>query len=129
MCFTTATHTSGYTAAGYANLFDNDNTGDGDVDSVGVTDGGGTVLRTLKEVPSAGATVHPSGAFGSTGKADTDGQASKAANAALAASGSLTGNMSYEAILNVGVMHKIGATEETDDLFINCGHKQHRCHR
>ena len=118
VCFTTVAHKSGYTAAGYANLFDNDNTGDGDVDSVGVTDGGGTVLRTLKEVPCAGATVHPSGAFSSTtGKADTDGQASKAANDVLAASGSLTGNMSYEAILNVGVVHAIGGTEATDDLF------------
>lgn len=118
VCFATATLTSGYQTAGYATLFDNDNTGDGDVDNTGVTDGAGTVLRTIKEVPAAGATVHASGAFSSAGAlADSDGQAGKAANAALAASGGLTGNMSYDGILNVGVVHKVGGTEEVDDLF------------
>lgn len=118
VCFATATLTSGYQDAGYATLFDNDNTGDGDVDHTGVTDGAGTVLRTIKEVPAAGATVHASGSFSSAGAlADSDGEAGKAANAALAASGGLTGNMSYDGILNVGVVHAVGGTEAVDDLF------------
>jgi len=120
VCFATATITSGYQAAGYATLFDNDNTGDGDVDNTGVTDGAGTVLRTIKEVPAAGATVHPTGSFTSAGLLEdgtSDDQAGKAANAALGASGGLSGNMSYDGILNVGVVHAVGGSEAVDDLF------------
>ena len=69
----------------------------------------------MKEVPSGVLTSHPLAQVPVAGETQT--VQSQCKQQTLDLHGSPTGNMSYEAILNVGVMHKIGATEETDDLF------------
>ena len=113
---------SGYSTAGYAALFEQDNDNDGVFDSVSIENGG--VLRSLADVPLARNSATPGDDDLTTSDFSVNSQNGLAFDATTASLGAanIQGSLSIEGVLSVGAVTLTNdSTAAVDDLFTDGG--------